>query len=316
MKGDFSQYVAAGCPSAAAVASSPAVLSHFTGPFALSPAALKISSYLPQTSDPCGHVLYGTPVHQNQLQAPVRLDYQINPKQSFFARYIITRIDTELPYNITKSILATNQVGQDDTAQALALGHTWLINSTTVNSFRASGTRVGANTPAAVPFTPKDVGMNFYSYYGFVPILMAGPGFSTDFPANFAAGSDTITNFGLNDDITLVRGSHQLSFGGNVTRSLLNAHSYAWSQGLFIFAGVFGSPMVDFLTGNVVSLHQANPNPDNVTQNLVGLYAADTWKATRSLNSFLWAPVGPLPTHVLQERRHLQFQLSALSTTT
>jgi len=85
LKGDFSQYIAAGCPAAAAVASSPAVLSHFTGPFALSPAALKIASYLPQTNDPCGHVLYGTPVHQNQLQAPLRIDYQINQKQSFFA---------------------------------------------------------------------------------------------------------------------------------------------------------------------------------------------------------------------------------------
>jgi hypothetical protein len=297
LKGDFSQYIAAGCPSAAATASSPAVLSHFTGPFALSPAALKIASYLPQTSDPCGHVLYGTPVHQSQLQAPLRIDYQISPKQSFFARYIITRIETELPFSVTHNPLASGQVGQDDQAQALALGHTWLINSTTVNSFRFSGTRVGARTPGAVPFTPKDVGMNFYSYYGFVPILMTGPGFSLDFPANFAAGSDTITNFGLNDDITLVRGSHQFAFGGSVSRSLLNAQSYAWSQGLFIFAGVFGTPMIDFLTGNVVSLHQGNPNPDNVTQNLVGLYAADTWKATRRLTvsyGLRWNPFIPV----------------------
>jgi hypothetical protein len=297
LKGDFSQYIAAGCPSAAAVASSPAVLSHFSAPFTLSPAAIKIASYLPQTSDPCGHVLYGTPVHQNQLQAPLRLDYQLSPKHNLFARYLITRIETELPFSITHNALATNQVGQDDTAQALALGDTWLINSTTVNSFHLSGNRVGANTPGAVPFTPKDVGMNFYSYYGFVPILMAGVGFNMNFPANFAAGSATITNFGFNDDITLVRGSHQFAFGGNLTRSLLNAHSYAWSQGLFVFAGVFGTPLIDFLTGNVVSLHQGNPNPNNVTQNLVGLYAADTWKATRRLTvsyGLRWDPFLPM----------------------
>ena len=72
--------------------------------------------------------------------------------------------------------------------------------------------------------------MNFYSYYGFVPILMAGVGFNLNFPTNFAAGTDTITNFGFNDDLTLVRGSHQFAFGGGVTRSLLNAHSYAWSR--------------------------------------------------------------------------------------
>jgi hypothetical protein len=297
LKGDFSQYIAAGCPSAAAVASSPAVLSHFSAPFTLSPAAVKIASYLPQTNDPCGHVLYGTPVHQNQLQAPLRIDYQFSPKHSLFARYLITRIETQLPYSITHNALATNQVGQDDQAQALALGDTWLINSSSVNSFHLSGTRVGAQTAGAVPFTPKDVGMNFYSYYGFVPILMAGVGFNLNFPANFAAGSDTITNFGFNDDITLVRGSHQFAFGGNVTRSLLNAHSYAWSQGLFVFAGVFGTPLIDFLTGNVVNLHQANPNPNNTTQNLVGLYAADTWKATRRLTvsyGLRWDPFLPI----------------------
>ena len=297
LKGDFSQYIAASCPSATAVANSPAVLSHFSGPFAMSPAALKISSYLPQSNNPCGFVLFGTPVHQNQLQAPIRIDYQLSSKHSIFGRYMMTRIETTTPYNITHNLLATNQVGQDDQAQAIALGDTYLIGSNTVNSFRISGTRVGAHTLGAVPFTPKDVGMNFYSYYGFVPILMAGVGFNINFPTNFAVGSDTISNFGANDDLTLVRGSHQLSFGGSVSRSLLNANSYAWSQGFFVFAGIFGTPLIDFLTGNVVNLHQANPNPDNVTQNHFGLYASDTWKATRKLTvsyGVRWNPFLPM----------------------
>ena len=297
LKGDFSQYIAAGCPSAAAVASSPAVLSHFSGPFAMSPAAQKIATYLPQTADPCGHVLYGIPVNQNQLQAPLRIDYQLSSKHTLFARYMITRIDTKVPYDITHNVLATNQVGQDDQAQALAFGDTWLVNPKTVNSFRISGTRVGARTPGAVPFTPQDVGMNFYSYYGFVPILMAGAGFNLSFPTNFAAGTDTITNFGFNDDLSVIRGSHQFAFGGGVTRSLLNANSYAFSQGLFIFAGVFGTPLIDFLTGNVVNLHQANPNPDNVTQNIVGLYASDVWKVNRRLTvsyGVRWNPFLPM----------------------
>ena len=139
--------------------------------------------------------------------------------------------------------------------------------------------------------------MNFYSYYGFVPILMAGVGFNINFPTNFAVGTDTITNFGFNDDLTLVRGSHQFSFGGSVSRSLLNASSYAWSQGFFVFAGIFGTPLIDFLTGNVVNLHQANPNPDNVTQNFLGLYASDTWKATRRLTvtyGVRWNPFYPM----------------------
>ncbi len=297
LKGDFSQYIAAGCPSASAVASSPAVLSHFSGPFTMSPAAIKISSYLPQSNNPCGFVLYGTPVHQNQLQAPFRIDYQLSPKHSLFARYLITRVNTDVPYSINHNLLSTIQVGQDDQAQALALGDTYLIGAQTVNSFRISGTRVGAHTLGAVPFTPKDVGMNFYSYYGMVPILMAGVGFNINIPTNFFVGDDTVSNFGFNDDVSLVRGSHQISFGGGVSRSLLNAHSFAWSQGFFVFAGIFGTPLIDFLTGNVVNLHQANPNPDNVTQNHFGLYASDTWRATNKLTltyGLRWNPFLPM----------------------
>jgi hypothetical protein len=297
LNGDFSQYIAAGCPSAAAVASSPAVLSHFTGPFKMSPAAIKISSYLPTSNNPCGFVQFGTPVHQNQFQLPARIDYQVNSKHTVFARYMITRIETEVPYSISHNLLSTNQVGQDDQAQAVALGDTFLIGPQTVNSLRLSGTRVGARTPGAIPFTPQDVGMNFYSYYGFVPVLMAGVGFNINIPTNFAVGYVTDSNFGVNDDLTLVHGSHQFSFGGNVTRSLLNASSYAWSQGFFVFAGIFGTPLIDFLTGNVVNLHQANPNPDNVTQNHFGLYAADTWKATRRLTvnyGVRWDPFFPM----------------------
>jgi hypothetical protein len=297
LKGDFSQYIAAGCPSASAVASSPAVLSHFSGPFTMSPAAIKISSYLPQANNPCGFVLFGTPVHQNQLQAPLRIDYQLSSKHSIFARYLITRIDTQDPYDINHNLLSTIQVGQDDQAQALAFGDTYLFGAQTVNSLRISGTRVGARTPGAVPFTPKDVGMNFYSYYGSVPILMAGVGFNINIPTNFFVGDDAVSNFGANDDVSLVRGSHQFSFGASVSRSLLNAHSFAWSQGFFVFAGIFGTPLIDFLTGNVVNLHQANPNPDNVTQNHFGLYASDTWRATSKLTvtyGLRWNPFFPM----------------------
>ena len=297
LKGDFSQFIAAGCPGAAGVAASPAVLSRFSGPFALSPAALKIASFLPQSSDPCGLVIYGTPLHQNALQAPARIDYQLSPKQTVFARYMITRIETAVPYDLSHNVLSTSQIGQDDTAQSLALGDTYLISPSAVNSFRISGNRVGAGTLGAKSFTPQDVGMKYYSYYGFVPILLTSTGFSTNIPANFSVGDDTVTSFGVNDDLSLIRGSHQFSFGANVSRSLLNAHSFAWSENFFLFAGVFGSPMIDFLTGNVTNTHQANPNPDNVTQNYFGLYASDTWKATRRLTvtyGVRWNPFFPM----------------------
>ena len=298
LTGNFAPYIAAGCPGAAGIAASPIVHGgQIVIP--LSPAALKISSYLPQSNNVCGQVFSGIPLHQNESQAPVRLDYNVSPKNMLFARYIVTKIDITQPYSINKNVLSTDGQGANDEANSLALGDTYLFSSNVVNSFRVFGNRVGATTPGAQTFGPQQVGIhNFYDYYGnFIPIFLVANGFSTNFISNFSIGSDTTTNFGLNDDLSVIHGSHQLSFGVNTMRALLNAHSYAWSEGFFLFAGIFGSPMVDFLTGNAAQFHQASPNPENLTQNFVGLYAADTWKISHNftLNYGLrWNPFIPM----------------------
>ncbi len=83
---DFSAYIdsANGCPSAAAVRR--IVDQNGKLIFALSPAAVEISKRLPQTSDPCGRVSTGNPLHENRLQAPVRVDYQWSPEHAHSER--------------------------------------------------------------------------------------------------------------------------------------------------------------------------------------------------------------------------------------
>jgi len=298
LTGNFAPYISAGCPGAAGIAASP-VVHNGQIVLPLSPAANKIASYLPQSNNVCGQVFSGIPLHENKSQAPVRFDYNLSNKHMIFARYMITKIDIEQPYSISKNVLSTDGAGADDMSNSLTLGDTYLFSTNIVNSFRVFGNRVGANTPGAQTFGPQQVGINnFYDYYGnFIPIFLVANGFSTNFGANFFIGSDTTTNFGFNDDLSIVHGSHQLSFGVNTMRALLNAHSYAWSEGFFLFAGIFGSPMVDFLTGNMALFHQANPNPENLTQNFVGLYAADTWKVNRKLTlnyGLRWNPFIPM----------------------
>src|SRR5262252_1567493 len=312
--GDFSSYInpANGCPSAAAVRN--IVDSNGKLNFALSPAAVEISKRLPQTADPCGRVSTGNPLNENRLQLPARLDYQLSPKQTFFARYMLTRIKTKIPYDIRPNdVLTSTGYGADDTAQSLAFGDTYVAGPNLVNSFRISGNRVGANKIPAKFFSPADVGIkNMFSY---IPQFMAitGAGFSLGIPANFAVSTTAMTNFGVNDDVTILRGSHQFAFGGSVNRGLLYTRSNAWAPGFMIFTGAIpnvgaipglntpivgtGAAITDFLTGRVTQLHQANPNPENLTQNYFAFYLQDTWKATRKLTlnyGLRWAPFMPM----------------------
>ncbi len=45
------------------------------------------------------------------------------------------------------------------------------------------------------------------------------------------------TTVQLNDDVSLIRGKHQLTFGGNVAQALIDGLANVFSQGLYIFAG-------------------------------------------------------------------------------
>jgi Carboxypeptidase regulatory-like domain/TonB dependent receptor len=300
--GDFSAYIQNNCgpfdPNAFDANN------HLKSP--LSPAAVAIAAKLPKALDACGTVQTGAPLHENDLQVPARIDYHLSDKQSLFARYLATRIEKAVPYDVNPSdLLTTSGVGNDDLAQSLTLGHTYVFSPSLVNSFRLFGNRIGGIHAFPKSFTPQSVGLqNFYGGYtpSMMSILLPGA-FQIGFTANFLTTREGVTNFGLNDDVTWIRGSHEFSFGGSAMHAILNEDSFAWAPGVFIFAGVpsflggTGSALGDFLVGTYTVLHQANPNPNNTTQHFFGLYAEDSWKATSRLTlnyGVRWNPFFPM----------------------
>src|SRR5881397_999703 len=315
--GDFSAYInpVNGCPSAVAIRNIVDGNGRLT--FPLSAAAVNIASRLPQTSDPCGRVATGNPLHENRFQVPARLDYHLNERHSLFARYMVTKIDATVPYEISPNdVLTSSGVGADDMGQSLAFGSTYVFSPTVVNSFRISGNRVGANKLGAKFFSPADVGVrNLVSYIPQFTSMRTVGAFDLGFTSNFFISTTAMTNFGVNDDVTIVRGAHQLAFGGSVSRGLLFSRSNAWAPGVMIFAGLpnlnpflgippgappvlgTGAAITDFLTGKLTQLHQANPNPENLTQNYFAFYLQDTWKTNRKLTlnyGIRWAPFLPM----------------------
>lgn len=92
-----------------------------------------------------------------------------------------------------------------------------------------------------------------------------------------------MTTFGLNDDFSLVRGSHQFKFGASARREITWTRVNAFGEGQFIFSTNTGLGLSDFLLGQVSSLRQSGVSIEDMRQNLFSLYAADTWKINRKL---------------------------------
>lgn len=316
LQGDFTAFASAACQGSAKTLGAPfgtgGYATNTINPALFNAAAVKIAKYLPTTTDPCGRVLAGNPQSEYDWQLPIRVDYQLSDKQSIFVRYLATKQNVVIPYNLTNGnvlstanvgtgINAVNGNGADDLAQSLNIGDTYVMSATMVNSFRLSGNRVTENRPGAKFFGPSNVGINAYDYLPqyFVMSVTGGPVIGCATCADLDMHS---TYWTANDDVNLVKGSHQLAFGFSHTESLLNNHFNVRSPGNYNFTGLApssggtGLGMSDFMVGVLSSFRQSSPNPLILWQKFFGLYAQDTWKVTSRLTvnyGIRWEPFFP-----------------------
>ena len=294
LQGDFTGIEAASCPGGGKTLKAPFV-NNTISPAAFSKAAVAIAALLPQPNNPCGTFTYAQPLSQNNHEVDSRVDYQLSEKQSLFAHYQLAKYKTAVPYTLDpKDVLPAGGSGADDQFNGFTLGDTYLLGATKVNAARIYVDRITANLPGAKMFGPQDVGIKAYTYqpnYLTMPITGAFTLGSGQFSENSFAYT---TAFGANDDFKIVHGAHQFGFGGSFTRSIEWSVAQAWSGGAYtISGGVTGLGLGDFFLGDVSQTRQANPNPLNLAQNFVNLYAQDSWKVTPRLTvsyGLNWAP--------------------------
>lgn len=253
-------------------------------PALFDPAAVKIAALLPAAQNQCGLFNYTQPLSENDNEGDARVDYQMSDKQSLFARYMLLRQNIAVPYSLDPSnVLTAGGTGANDQYQGITLGDTYLVSPTQVNSVRVYLNRISAIIPGASMFGPEDVGINAYTYQPNYLTIPVNGAFSLG-SGNFSENSFAYTTaFGINEDFRVVHGSHQFAFGGFVTRSIEWSVAQAWSGGSYTIGNTLGLGLANFMMGIVSQDRQANPNPLNLSQNFMGLYAQDTWKITNKL---------------------------------
>jgi Carboxypeptidase regulatory-like domain len=299
LNGNFTQFASAACNAKGQI-NLPASLgftNDMISPTLLNASALEIASHLPVTQNPCGRVLYGTLQNYVEHLGIGRVDYQLSSRHSVFGRFEAAHLDQPSSYTGTNLLAATtgNLAYRDYSA---VLGDTYLIGSGTISSFHFTVNRITSVKTPKPFFSAEDLGINMYVPYPTYITLSVTSAFSlggaSDTPGHFNS-----TNFQTAEDITLVRGSHQIAFGVNYMHPELNVLSTLNANGSFTFSGqISGLALVDFLLGKPSAFSQGTSTLIYDRQQYVGLYAQDSWRLSSRLTvnaGLRWEPF--LPTY-------------------
>ncbi len=296
LAGDFTAFASAACNGGRAVALRAPFVNNRVDPSRLSPAALKFSSHLPTTSDPCGIITAGSPTHSNESDFIGRVDYQHSERQSVFARSLIYKYNLMVAYDLNHNLLNSDvtDIGSNDLVQSYTLGNTYLVSPRTVNAFRLGVNRSAHHRTNAHFFGPQDIGVNHYSYDPKSIVVRVTGAFSI----GNGAGPQISTIYNASDDVSLIRGTHQMALGANVVYYRNNNIAVAPPAiGTFGFNGqTTGLPLADFLTGNLATLSQKGLVQTLISQWYLGAYAADAWRMTPRLTlnyGVRWEPFLP-----------------------
>ena len=289
LSGDFTAFASPACNSGKQFTLNPAdgFVNNTISPSMFAVPALKIAAILPSaTANSCGKVFFGIPGGQVENMGVAKMDWQKSDKHSLYIRPFSTNLDTPSTYDGTNA-LTSYAYHMNFRVYSVAIGDTYLINSSMVNSIR-----FGANRSTAIKI-PDDPGYSWEQFGVNDPFqptpnprftVSGGNGFSFE-PSAAVPADHGGPIFNISDDDSWVRGSHQFGFGATYNHVILNYSSGTNAGGTMTFNGTAtGLGYGDFMLGLATTWAQGNvQNVLYDRQNYIGLFAQDSWKATSRL---------------------------------
>jgi Carboxypeptidase regulatory-like domain/TonB dependent receptor len=291
MAGDFRTIASTACQPKAITLAAPFV-GNVIPVSQMDPIAMKLAKLLPTSNlqNDCGLFTYATGANQNQYQFPVKVDYTASAKNSLFARYMLSNNDTPIQWDPTNPLFTGSVTGQTNTIHSVVLGDTYVVNPSIVTS-----THIGADrgfNPRFLPafHTPGDYGIPITP---FVPAMMT---LSITGGPSLAGGASNPGYFNTlvysgNEDVTIIRGKHQIQVGAQYMRAYQHAQNTRGVNGNLAFTGQYatvggttGLGYADFVTGQLNAFGQGRPFYDDDKSDYYGLYVQDGWRVTQHLS--------------------------------
>jgi hypothetical protein len=270
-------------------------------------AALALQKYLPPdlaSYDPngCGYVSYAIPFTQYDNEFVTRVDYNLNAKHSLYGRYFVDGYQAQSFFSPT-NILITTQSGNWERTQSFTMAENWVVTQNLVNSAHITLLRRRNNRG----YAPSDInatklGINMYQ--GEPTGLQISEGKFT-----IGGGTNSVAHFNDNtltfdDDVTWLKGKHQIALGGEWVQNQLNILNAYESNGVFTFNGEYsgsgpnggstiGDQNLDFLWGTLSAFQQSKYQQNALRGPIPSLYGQDTFHMTRKLTlvaGLRWGP--------------------------
>ncbi|PYR83440.1 MAG: hypothetical protein DMG19_19115, partial [Acidobacteria bacterium] len=241
----------------------------------------------PTTDNPCGEITYGNRTAENDGIYVGKIDYQQSAKHSLFGRVLLTRAVVPNPWDYNTNLLQDTGY-RSGLAGSYTFGSTYLASSNVIQAFRLSVNRTAnrySNIKPGQLFNWCDAGVKIYCAPEITRPIMNTIVGGFNLTSGFLTGHRYIaTMYSMDDDVSVVRGSHQMSFGislghgrqGNLA-PYVSAHQFQFN------GSATGLGLADFMLGRPSQLITGRTNPHHVNGTSLGLYAVDTWRVMPKL---------------------------------
>jgi hypothetical protein len=249
----------------------------------LNPVSQNIIKTMPATLNSCGQAQYGQVQSSDEDLVAAKIDWQASMKQSVFGRFSSAKLNQASSYD-GKNPLSIANYGLNDLDLSLVLGHTWLFGANLVNSARVSASRTN------IVKIPDDFGS--WATFGSNVSPLGGNVISINANGQFLIGGGAASPgqshngplWSISDDVSWVKGTHQIGFGGSIYQQRLNYWSGVNAVGAATFDGsVTGAVLADFVVGRPVTFNQGTVYGFYSRQYYSSLYIQDSWRITPRL---------------------------------
>src|SRR5215470_1299718 len=264
-------------------------------------------------TDPCGRLWITNNSRIVQQEIVTRIDYQRNAKSTVYGRMYLTPQFQAIPNDLEKASLGFQDEanlggnGQDNKGAFFTIGETHVFSPSVVNTVSLGVNRTFVHRTGPFAYDVGDLGINAYTYLPktFYLTGMSGSGSAVGVGGQSGVGTQATNStnvFSISDNVSWIRGKHQLSFGGSISTWKIISYANVRSVPTFSFAVTTGDPnstglpIADFLLGKFSSLRQSSPNGLLMQQWYMGWHAQDQWKVNNKFTvnaGVRWEPFFP-----------------------